>query len=121
MLATKAQLDLNAASELLSKSDLQIVGYETIGFHLQQAVEKSTKSLLERHDIPCSSGHDLKNLFKKVDERLSPIPPRFQPLLELTPFATEFRYVTTVPEITFDCHAFLLLASDYMDWVATMM
>jgi HEPN domain-containing protein len=67
MLATKAQLDLNAASELLSKSDLQIVGYETIGFHLQQAVEKSTKSLLERRQRPLPKGRGLKENKANVD------------------------------------------------------
>lgn len=30
---------------------MKLIGHETIGFHLQQAVEKSTKSLLARNDV----------------------------------------------------------------------
>lgn len=120
-LTAKAQLDLNTVSELLSKSDLHLIGKKIIGFHLQQAVEKSTKSLLAWNDIVYEYNHNLKNLFKLVNARLSPIPPRFKPLLRLTPYATGLRYVAMVSPELFDCEAMLVLASDYMDWIASMM
>ena len=110
-LTAKAQLDLNTVSELLSKSDLHLIGKEIIGFHLQQAVEKSTKSLLAWNDIVYEYNHNLKTLFKLVNE----------PLLRLTPYATGLRYVAMVSPELFDCEAMLVLASDYMDWIASMM
>jgi hypothetical protein len=120
-LVAKAQLDLNAVSELLSKSDLKLIGHETIGFHLQQAVEKSTKALLAWNNIDYEYNHNLKNLFKLTNARLSPIPPRFKPLLRLTPYATGLRYVTMMPSDLFNCDDMLVLASDYMDWIASLM
>lgn len=117
----KAQLDLNTVSELLSKSDLKLVGRETIGFHLQQAVEKSTKALLAWSNVHYEFTHDIETLFDLVEARLSPISPSFQPLLKLTPYAGVLRYESKMPSAFFDCDDMLVLTSDYMDWIASLM
>ena len=120
LLLVKAQHDLNAA-ELLTKSDPEFVGYESIGFHLQQAVEKSTKALLCRNGIPYGYIHDINLLFDDVASKLLPIPNQFTPLKTLTPYATKIRYETAKIPIQFDCQAFLILVSEYMDWIVAVM
>ena len=120
-LMAKAQMDLNTVSELLSKSDLHLIGHEIMGFHLQQAVEKSTKALLSQNNIHYEFKHSLKNLFELVNTKLTIIPHHFLPLLELTPYATTLRYTAMVPQDLFDCESTFTLASDYMDWIASMM
>ena len=120
-LMAKAQMDLNTVSELLSKSDLHLIGHEIMGFHLQQAVEKSTKALLTQHNVHYEFKHNLKNLFELVTTKLTVIPHHFLPLLELTPYATTLRYTAMVPQNLFDCEITLALTSDYLDWIASMM
>lgn len=120
-LMAKAQMDLNTVSELLSKSDLHLIGHEIVGFHLQQAIEKSTKALLAQNNVHYEFKHNLKNLFELVNIKLAMIPHRFLPLLELTPYATTLRYTAMVPQDLFDCEITFNLASGYMDWIASMM
>ena len=120
-LMAKAQMDLNTVSELLSKSDIHLIGHEIMGFHLQQAVEKSTKALLSQNNIHYEFKHSLKNLLELVDSRVTAIPHHFLPLLELTPYATTLRYTSMVPQNLFDCDSTLALTSDYLDWIASMM
>ena len=117
LLFAKAQMDLNTVSELLSKSDLRLIGHEIIGFHLQQTVEKATKALLTQNNVNYEFKHNLKNLFGLVEAKIAAIPQCFGPLLKLTPYATTLRYTTMVPQDLFDCESVYGLVVEYMEWI----
>jgi HEPN domain-containing protein len=57
-------LDLAADDEFMAKSLLPIEGVTDagLGFHVQQAVEKSLKATLARHEIEFPYSHDLDGL-----------------------------------------------------------
>ena len=64
---------------------------DAAGFHLQQAVEKSLNAWLVLKGIDYPRTHDLNpllGLLEDQDENTGP----FWPLLELNPFAVQFRY-----------------------------
>ena len=67
-------------------------------FHLQQCAEKLLKALLVQKRISFERRHDLSYLHKLCDEPL--IAPHSRLLLELTPFAVEFRYPGDLPQFS---------------------
>jgi len=64
---------------------------DAAGFHLQQAVEKSLKAWLALKGIDYPRTHDLNPLLGLLEDQDENIGP-FWTLLELNPFAVQFRY-----------------------------
>jgi HEPN domain-containing protein len=64
---------------------------DAAGFHLQQAVEKSLKAWLGSKGIDYPRTHDLNPLLGLLEDNDENIEP-FWALLELNPFAVQFRY-----------------------------
>lgn len=64
---------------------------EAAGFHLQQSAEKSLKVWLITKGIPFPRTHDLSLLLGLLEDGGEAIDP-FWGLLELNPFAVQFRY-----------------------------
>ncbi|MEN6425774.1 MAG: HEPN domain-containing protein [Phycisphaerales bacterium] len=64
---------------------------DAAGFHLQQAVEKSLKAWLALKRIEYPKTHDLNPLLGLLEDQDENVEP-FWPLLELNPFAVQFRY-----------------------------
>ncbi|MHC4508135.1 MAG: HEPN domain-containing protein [Planctomycetota bacterium] len=64
---------------------------DAAGFHLQQAVEKSLKAWLALKGIDYPRTHDLNPLLGLLEDRDENVE-RFWTLLELNPFAVQFRY-----------------------------
>ncbi|MGD8400435.1 MAG: HEPN domain-containing protein [Bacillota bacterium] len=64
-----------------------------IGFHAQQAVEKSVKAWLSLLNIEYPRTHDLSFLFALLIEADSSAA-TFKNLTEFTPYALQFRYET---------------------------
>ncbi len=62
------------------------------GFHAQQATEKLLKSLLTDYAIKFPFTHRLLQLADLLDDNHHPIDARFDSLMDLTPFAVEYRY-----------------------------
>jgi HEPN domain-containing protein len=87
-LLTLAQRDYRAALTLAHADPPQV---DAAGFHLQQAVEKSLKAwlVLKRVDYPRT--HDLNPLLGLLEDQGEEIEP-FWSLLQLNPFAVQFRY-----------------------------
>jgi HEPN domain-containing protein len=83
-----AEKDYRAAQILALADDPQM---DTAGFHLQQAVEKALKAwlILKRIDYPRT--HDISPLLGLLEDSGENIK-SFWPLLELNPFAVQFRY-----------------------------
>ena len=83
-----AERDYQAALILGRAEDPQM---DAAGFHLQQAVEKSLKAWLALKRIDYPRTHDLNPLLGLLEDQDEKIEP-FWSLLELNPFAVQFRY-----------------------------
>lgn len=69
-----------------------------IGFHAQQAVEKSVKSVLTRHEIEFPRTHNLSMLIELLRRHAITLPPDADGLARLTPFGLALRYDDTAGE-----------------------
>jgi len=65
---------------------------EILGFHAQQAVEKTLKAILELHEVRYPFIHDLKTLVDLLRKDKISFPQELEDIRRLTPFATVFRY-----------------------------
>lgn len=83
-----AERDYQAALILARAENPQT---DAAGFHLQQAVEKSLKVWLALKGIDYPRTHDLNPLLGLLEDQDENIEP-FWTLLELNPFAVQFRY-----------------------------
>ncbi len=86
---TLADRDL-VALRLLAPVDA--IADETVGFHAQQAVEKSLKAVLTLHRVEFRKIHDLEELLRLLDLHALPGPPHAEYLVTLTPYAVLLRY-----------------------------
>ncbi|MBM4027767.1 MAG: HEPN domain-containing protein [Planctomycetes bacterium] len=83
-----AEGDYRAALILAHADDPQMIA---AGFHLQQAVEKSLKAWLALKGMDYPKTHDLSLLLRLLEDEGENIE-AFWSLLELNPFAIQFRY-----------------------------
>jgi HEPN domain-containing protein len=86
MLLAKAREDLYLVR---SHSNDAHVSDEMWGFHAQQAVEKLLKSILSSGELRYPFTHRLRDLAGLLKDKL---PSKFDPLLDLSPYAVELRY-----------------------------
>ena len=114
------------ADEFLRKAneDLYLVGLAIrdsnvapwiIGFHCQQAVEKSLKAVLVRKGIHFQKIHDLFRLIQLFSDAGIQLPPWSGTVDVLNPFAVEARYNDLLPT-DFDPHEARRLAAEVRDW-----
>ena len=100
--ASIAQLLLESASQDLAACRLLSasagIGDAVVGFHAQQAVEKSLKAVLSAHRIEFRRSHDLVTLLDLLQDNQIAPPPEADWLDELNPYAVEARYGTINPE-----------------------
>ena len=96
-----AQLLLEAANQDVAACKLLAsgagIGDAVVGFHAQQAVEKSLKAALSAHNIEFRRTHDLISLLDLLQD-MQLVPPEADWLDELNPYAVEARYGTIEPE-----------------------
>jgi HEPN domain-containing protein len=117
ILRKKAQGDFNAAV-VLANADPPM-DEETVGIHLQQAVEKAAKALMTWRNIKYPFTHDIDALFQMLKARGCPVPGQFSDLDTLTLFATQARYERAVPPGSFNRAAFIDLVRDFLVWTDT--
>lgn len=109
-----ADRDIRALNVLVRSED---VDDETIGFHAQQAVEKSLKAALALRRIPFRKTHDLSELLDLMEEHGVPAPPFVHSLDELNPYGVLLRY--ELGEIgPFDRVQAQAMARAVKDWAA---
>jgi len=63
-----------------------------VGFHAQQAVEKSLKAVLSANGVAFRRTHDIAELLDLLSDSQLPSPPFAETLDELNPFAVDARY-----------------------------
>ncbi len=95
LLLAAARQDLAAAKLLSNAAE---IGDALVGFHLQQATEKSLKAVLSARGIEFRRTHDLLWLVDLLAEKGLPAPPHAEWLDELNPYAVEARYGTIEPD-----------------------
>lgn len=111
----KAQSDLATARLLIQGSERHL---DTGSYHCQQAAEKAIKAWLTALEVVFAKTHSLEILVRLC----IPSSPGFLQFLphaiQLTPFATEFRYPGDLFEPSADeaAHA-LRLAQDFTTWI----
>ena len=91
----KAREDQRIVEALAGQAGIPAWG---VGFHAQQAVEKSLKAVLSSRSIHHPRTHDLALLLDLLREARVALPPDADILPSLTPFAVEQRYPLDVPE-----------------------
>ncbi|MFY9264314.1 MAG: HEPN domain-containing protein [Solirubrobacterales bacterium] len=89
LLLSKARGDLAAASALAEDAAMPD---DIVGFHCQQAVEKSLKSVLAQHDVDFPHTHDLAELAALIGEAGIESPLSADDAGYLKPWAVELRY-----------------------------
>lgn len=89
VLLRKAQGDEATIVSLLDDDD---VPDEVVGFHAQQAVEKSLKAVLASNQIDYAYSHDLAYLADLLVSNGIDVPEKVREGEELRPWAAEFRY-----------------------------
>ena len=114
LLLASANQDVAACTLLASGSG---IGDAVVGFHAQQAVEKSLKAVLSAHKVEFRRTHDLISLLDLLQDK-NLTPPEADWLDELNPYAVEARYGTIEPEGLDRNHA-LSAASSVLTWATT--
>lgn len=112
MLLAAARQD-EAACKLLSAS--AEISDAILGFHAQQAVEKSIKSVLSFSGVEFRRTHDLVALLDLLQDRALSAPPHADWLDELNPYAVEARYGTIEPD-GLNRHYVLAVVASVVAW-----
>ena len=71
---------------------------EVIGFHAQQAVEKTLKAALTLSSIYYGRTHSIAALISLLSENGIAFPPELDQVRRLSPFAVAFRYAELPPQ-----------------------
>jgi HEPN domain-containing protein len=87
----KADEDLHVLGRLLGDRSTTDAIW---GFHAQQATEKLLKSLLTHFGIRFPFTHRLLQLADLLSDHNHPLDSQYDSLIDLTPFAVEYRYST---------------------------
>jgi HEPN domain-containing protein len=95
-------------------SDIEIAD-AIVGFHAQQAVEKSIKAVLTAHGVAFIKSHALSYLIGLVEEHDIKAPEALSEADVLSPWAVEFRYEGEQPP-ALDRSASLALAQQVHAW-----
>lgn len=112
LLLSAAAQDLAACEVLAANIG---IGDAMVGFHAQQAVEKSLKAVLSANMIEFRRTHDLVSLLDLLQDHKLAAPPEADWLDELNPYAVEARYGTIDPE-GLDRSRALQAARQVLDW-----
>jgi HEPN domain-containing protein len=94
LLAAKADEDLHVL-DVLCKD--QATADAIWGFHAQQAVEKLLKAALTGAGVRFPFTHRLLELADLLADAQDSLDEKFEPLLDLTPYAVQFRYPNLAP------------------------
>lgn len=111
LLLGKADSDLSAARALASHSGQQD---DVIGFHAQQAVEKSLKAVLAMRSLEIPRTHDIELLIRRLQVGPDQPPDELIAAKTLSPWAVTMRYDEM--ETTLDREAALDLAEQSLEW-----
>lgn len=107
----KAASDLSAARALAPDADQDD---DVVGFHAQQAVEKSLKAVLAVRGLEIPRTHDLELLMRRLQTGPQKPPDEMMEVKSLSPWAVTMRYDEM--EATLDREVALALAESSVEW-----
>jgi HEPN domain-containing protein len=92
-------LDAAVDDEFVARSLLPIEGVTDgpLGFHCQQAIEKSLKAVLAYKRVEYPYSHDLDGLLRLCEKNDIDVPQELADVDDLSPFAARLRYGATSP------------------------
>ncbi len=108
----KASGDEKALRRLIEDDDIPD---DVLGFHAQQAAEKSLKAVLAGNNLGYERTHNIAYLLNLLDSNKIPRPTFTERLPELTPWAAEFRYAD-LPETALHRRETLALVEQTRNW-----
>jgi hypothetical protein len=91
-----------------------------VGFHAQQAIEKTIKAVLSHNQIAYPRVNDLDRLLHLLETEQITQPPGAQQMGSLTPWATHLRYEDPPEPISLDRPATITLVDDMADWASAL-
>jgi hypothetical protein len=111
----KARQDLVAVEKWLGDED---ISDEILGFHIQQAIEKSLKAILLHQMIDFPHTHNLSVLVDLCQDNGVQVPPEFYPIDVFNRFAVQWRYdlLPSVEPTTLDRQSSYDLAHQIWLW-----
>lgn len=114
-------LGLAADDEFMARSLLPIEGVTDagLGFHTQQAVEKSLKAVLALRGVEFPYTHDLDGLLRLCQKNGINVPEDLAEVDRLSPFAVRLRYDAT-PSTGLDRDQALLWAASAVEWARSI-
>jgi HEPN domain-containing protein len=112
LLLRKAREDADAVEKLAPDPE---IADSVVGFHAQQAAEKSMKAVLAACGDEFPWTHDLRHLMDRLDDVATPLPESLRDVRALAPWAVEFRYGETIDDQLDRKQAFAL-ALDIIAW-----
>lgn len=112
VLLQRADHDLALVRRVADDAD---IADAIVGFHAQQAAEKSIKAVLAARDIEYGKTHQLHYLVRLLTQHDIEAPASVTDVVELSPWAVEFRYETD-DEPPVDRHAALALIEEIRRW-----
>lgn len=115
ILLKKAGQDLTAVKKWLADVD---ISDEIIGFHVQQAIEKSLKAILLRQRVEYPRTHNLRFLIDLCENNNVQVPPEFLQVDIFNRFAVQWRYDLLSPtsQTTLDRDDAYSLAAGVWNW-----
>ena len=113
----KSRQDEAAAIALTEHEE---ISDEILGFHCQQAVEKSLKAVLAYKEIPFRKTHDLIELMQLLEDNSIPLPSGSEQIEDLGPFAVTWRYDFFDEPDTFDVNKSLEAEKEVRLWARTI-
>ena len=112
VLLRRADGDLTLVRHVLDDADIPDA---IIGFHAQQAVEKSLKAVLSAREVSYDRTHAIDYLVGLVEDNGIAAPASLAAAVELSPWAVEFRYADD-DEPALDRHAILRMVEEIRSW-----
>jgi HEPN domain-containing protein len=114
-------LGLARDDELAAQALLPVKGTTDaiVGFHAQQAVEKSVKAVLAHNNIEFPYTHDLDGLVELCKSNGIDVPPQLDDIDQLTPYGVQLRYGASRPS-GLDRDQALRWAADAITWAQSV-
>ncbi len=118
VLMQKADQDIYVLDKMVGDEKAPV---EVFGFHAQQATETLIKALLARGAVPYNRTHRLGELVDLAADNGIGLPDGIEFLVDLTPYAVEFRYDVAPDEgyDELDKHDVLAQVLALRSWVAS--
>jgi HEPN domain-containing protein len=115
MMLALARDDLAILEEMRNATRVSDRG---VGFHAQQAVEKTLKAWLALAGVDYPKTHDLQNLFALLADQGITVPATFRVLEYLTDYAVVFRYtLPDKPAVELDRAAIIREVTEFVEHV----